>query len=57
MCLKMEEVIDLTWDSDTDIQEECCSIELLMEKCGKRQGEFELEHSKQKKFAEDRMNK
>ena len=27
----MEEVIDLTRDSDTDIQEECCSIELLME--------------------------
>ena len=42
---------------DTDSQEESCAIELLMEKCSKRQGEFELEHSKKKKFAKDRMNK
>ena len=53
----MEEVIDLTRDSDTDSQEESCSIELLLEKCGKRRGEFELEHSKWKKFAKERINK
>ena len=53
----MEELIDLTRDSDTDSQEESCSIELLLEKCGKRQGEFELEHSKRKKFAKERINK
>ena len=54
---RIEEVIDLTRDSDNDSQEESCSIELLLEKCGKRQGDFELEHPKRKKFTKERMNK